>query len=870
MKHQPTSFLLFGVDNMMQVASYNLIDHQSWMKNASTKVEPLKDDNTKRLSRFDYYNHSSSIFKLIQKYSHFFNNGGNSMCFILVVSNPLKPSIHSISCSMKILKSVICVTSRKNSKPETVVSDKQIIMKTLSHNIFKCKGDTYISVINVCDGTADCPTIGDDEQNCTCKTNGLAINNNIYCSQICHPSNCSCPPMYIQNLSGGCKIFGEISTNHTFRRIQLKIQSNKDMEFLTNLLLYTNYSLLQNENYQCPTGMRNCYSGLKECYSPYKLCQYSLNIPSGTLSVCINGRHLENCETFICPSTFKCPNSYCIPYGYLCNGKWDCWDGSDEINCVARSCAGLFKCRNSLVCIPLKLVCNHVVDCTYADDENFCQSCLKGCICLGMAILCQHISFKHPEMSSLSTFLSVIISQSQFHYNINFYNALKILISKTLLPEFWQVIQPGNYEYLHSIEMTFDQMQQIKMHPSNTQLITLRYLNVSNNVINKILYNAFVSLNMLHHLDLSNNRLNLLQVGTFHGLHVLKSLTLVGNLLYKVNYETFYFIQVKLIFIENQALCCKSNDSKVMCTDELSMTDCKNISILKIIGVIVSLIILFINGLLSCHLVGKYLKRTEKKSTNIYKISTAALHLSGFCTGLYILLITFLHYFNNIQYIGEYIFVEKSIICTLLYFISTFSVLLSCELTSLIALSRFLVIVYSNKKYLTVRKTYIFVFCGVVFNFWVLLFPYSKKYNMQSSLCFIMCTKGQSSKIAYLGMSITFILTFIFTSVIYIILFKTIAHLNDELIKSFENHVKEKKYFSYLMKAGITVVSMGSFYIPLSILTFNLAYDERSNADYFQYVLVFFILPSNCLINPFLYNFPELKYVWVTIVQYCG
>ena len=812
------------------------------------------------LSRFEFYNHSSNILQIVQRHSYYLNDGGISMCFILVVSNPLKPSIHSISCSMKILDLLLCV--REKSKLKMLVIDKPAIQKTVNHNIFKCKDGTYISMINVCDGRPDCPTIGNDEHNCTCKTKGLVINNSIFCSQICHPANCSCPRMYIQKVSGGCKIFGEYSSrsNHTFRT-HLKIQSNSDSQFLTNLFPFTNKSLLQNHNYQCPTGMRNCHSGLKECYYQHELCKYSLNMPSGTLSTCTNGQHLENCEAFMCPSSFKCPNSYCISYKYICNGKWDCWDGSDEINCISRSCTGLFKCRHTPVCIPLNLVCNYFKDCTFADDENFCLSCSKGCTCLGMAILCHHITFNIPEVNYFSRFLSITIIKSQLNDDIYFYSAIKISIYKTFVPELWQLIQPGNYEYLHSIDMTFDQMEEIKMCPSDSELINLKYLNLSNNIIYKISNNAFVSLITLHHLDLSNNRLNILQSETFHGLYLLKSLKLVGNLLNKVHFETFRYIQVNFIFIGNQALCCKSRDAKVMCTDKLSPTECKEISIIKVWGILVSLIILFINGLLSCHLVSKHLKRYNNKSNNIHKISTTALHLSGFCTGLYLLLITYLHYFNGIQYLGEYIFVDKSIICTLLYFISTFSLLLSCELTCLIALSRFFVILFPNKIYLNPRETHIIIFCGIIFNFCVFLLSYSKNENIQSSLCIIIATKGLSlsSKIVYLLMSITFILTFIFTSVLYFLLFKTITHLNEELTKSFENHIKGHIYFSFLIKAGITVISIGGYYITLSIVTFNLAFYERSISDYFQYKLVFFILPINCIINPFLYNFLELE-----------
>lgn len=55
------------------------------------------------------------------------------------------------------------------------------------------------------------------------------------------------------------------------------------------------------------------------------------------------------------PDRFKClDGNGCIPKRWVCDGKAECRDGSDEINCDQRECSeNDFKCDNG-ICIPSK------------------------------------------------------------------------------------------------------------------------------------------------------------------------------------------------------------------------------------------------------------------------------------------------------------------------------------------------------------------------------------------------------------------------------------------------------------------------------------------------------------------------------------
>ena len=75
-----------------------------------------------------------------------------------------------------------------------------------------------------------------------------------------------------------------------------------------------------------------------------------------------------------CNLNFKCQRYYCIPWSYLCDGKWDCPDGQDESSeefCGEnRICNNMFHCRKSVLqhrmyvtvlkIVPLEMMRNFV------------------------------------------------------------------------------------------------------------------------------------------------------------------------------------------------------------------------------------------------------------------------------------------------------------------------------------------------------------------------------------------------------------------------------------------------------------------------------------------------------------------------------
>ena len=98
---------------------------------------------------------------------------------------------------------------------------------------------------------------------------------------------------------------------------------------------------------------------------------------------------------------FKCIDSYCIPWAYVCDGKWDCLEGDDELSnpvCLKdKICVFMFECRNvTQRCLHLGNVCDSNKDCPFGDDELFCDLKIVKCPlkydCLLLAVSCRNAS----------------------------------------------------------------------------------------------------------------------------------------------------------------------------------------------------------------------------------------------------------------------------------------------------------------------------------------------------------------------------------------------------------------------------------------------------------------------------------------------
>ncbi|XP_003699331.1 uncharacterized protein LOC100882646 isoform X2 [Megachile rotundata] len=114
------------------------------------------------------------------------------------------------------------------------------------------------------------------------------------------------------------------------------------------------------------------------------ICRVSLdpNDPTGCAGFCLVNKqkcHRLDVDAFRCvdiehyclDDEWTCSNTLCIPVDKRCDGHMNCYDHSDEYNCVC-DLETHFQCGNETSCLPLEKRCDGKIDCWDAADEINC------------------------------------------------------------------------------------------------------------------------------------------------------------------------------------------------------------------------------------------------------------------------------------------------------------------------------------------------------------------------------------------------------------------------------------------------------------------------------------------------------------------
>jgi hypothetical protein len=270
-------------------------------------------------------------------------------------------------------------------------------------------------------------------------------------------------------------------------------------------LLVSSWVVEQNDTRCHDSNSIPCHAGLFDiCYPRHEICTYKEN-RMGLLMPCRNAGHLSSCWFHECPTMFKCPEAYCIPYNMMCDRIAQCPQGQDEANCTyssQRLCPGLFRCKDTHICIHVSQLCDGQVDCPVrGEDEKMCNPCPDRCVCLSLSYDCSGAQLYVIPMVG-STIMALLMKHN---------NIIELALTSCFT--------------LIKLDMQWNQITQITAN-NLKECSNLLILYLQGNVITQLDRGAFGSLSHLMELNIANNPLVVLSAHCFEGLSSLPSLTI--------------------------------------------------------------------------------------------------------------------------------------------------------------------------------------------------------------------------------------------------------------------------------------------------------------------------------------------------------
>ena len=430
-----------------------------------------------------------------------------------------------------------------------------------SDQVFKCLNGIYISYKFVCDGNKDCPgEVSIDEIGCECN---VILNYTQKC-KIIKTSSEDCSDFYFKSWNNKCMLF-EVSIVNG-KDSDTRIASKGNQESLVQKLINNN------QWKETKRGNLSCQSielSKLTLYDISEICSYRLN-KQGHLAPCYKGEHLQDCQQFECNMMFKCPDFYCIPWHYICDGKWDCPSGHDESIyhlCSNRTCINMFKCKMSSTCLHLDEVCNEHFNCPYQDDEYLCLlkdiKCPPVCHCTALAIRCYNVNILEDTLSIHLPYIAVtMLSCTLFiedQLKTVFQYVSFLFITNTNLKKLCDVVSLMKHtKLLHSSN---NAINTIRSHCFKN-INALKVIKLNNNMLHYIQKFAFCNLTNILYIDLSNNKLTVVSKHSFIGSEKLSFLSLqnttldVRSIKYLLN-----SLKIKLLQSEYFSLCCSESQN---------------------------------------------------------------------------------------------------------------------------------------------------------------------------------------------------------------------------------------------------------------------------------------------------------------------
>ena len=766
------------------------------------------------------------------------------------------------------------ILSNTNVEGSTLCTLQKIFVIN-GENVFKCRSNVFISYLFVCDGILDCPIGDSDEEFCYCQYGKESKNINL-CKELIDSTNNEtvCSTLYFTAKDSCHKYITptNLSKKHTKinfvcsdkRIIDMSLKNDlvidcpnsaEDEETLMSLLQFEQISLCRRK-YEIA-----CKQGHPKCYNISDICTYRINF-FGRIQPCSNGAHLQNCEKFECNIMFKCVKSYCIPWSYVCDGKWDCSNGEDETYtqiCEDDAvCSNMFKCRGEKhKCLHVGNTCDGTIDCPQGDDEYLCElkyhSCPTKCNCLTLAIDCSNIDYysfsgrfyphilvfmSHSHSVGLENTMSTF---SKVQYLTLRHNGISkvccILTSKSIL----------------SLDFSHNYVYTIKRH-CFTGLHSVTSIILHSNYINTVQSQAFYNLFDLKFIDLSNNFLTKLYGNIIKGSAFLKLLMLKNISAKYLDKNLFDSTKFKVMHTNDYRLCCVAGSHSICTAFMPWYISCNNLlpnSMMRWSFIFMSIFIIIINGIsITTH--------SMKYSMKAYSVCVIVINISDIICGLYLGII----WISDIFFKGEFILSESkwrsSTVCFLAFGIVVYAALTNQLVLAMLALTRLMVVInplhtiFKNCRYVF---GFAIVICFISFLSTVVTTLYLKfsEHILPTSLCLPFIDPTNSIFILKaLIWSVTCgqCVTSLFITVSHIILVRRLTKDHEKLNKT-KWGSKHSNIFLLLQLIVVTFSNMICWFSTNTIYIITMF--VQTYPTHVVIWMTVFLLPLNSIINPIVF-----------------